>query len=129
MLCTACVLMIKHWFCWKFNSIDICSFISVSGCVGMAPLHYFVWVPIVPIRRPRLRAVLLHFEILAKNVEHWYNGWWQNFTYICPREIKSQLFINNTNCFVWGLNCKWKENFTDSNRQINCVTGILILII
>ena len=45
MLCTACFcFMFKHWFSWKyqynkcmFNSIDIYSFIPVSGCVGMGP--------------------------------------------------------------------------------------------
>ena len=44
MLCTACFLVFKHWFCWKyqynkylFNFIDIYSFIPASGCVSMGP--------------------------------------------------------------------------------------------
>ena len=42
MLYTACFLMFKHWFCWKyqynkymFNFIDIYSFIPVIGYIGM----------------------------------------------------------------------------------------------
>ena len=48
MLCIACFLMFKRWFCWKykynkymFNFIEIYSFIPVSGCVGMGPVHCF----------------------------------------------------------------------------------------
>ena len=44
MLCVACFLMFKLWFCWKyqynkymFNFIDIYSFIHASGCVGISP--------------------------------------------------------------------------------------------
>ena len=49
MLCTACLLMVKHWFCWKyqynkyiFNFIDQLHFIPVSGCVGRGPMHYLL---------------------------------------------------------------------------------------
>ena len=58
MLCTACFLMFKHWFCWKyqynkymFNSIDIYHFIPVSGCVYIDPVHCFSRVPCMLSRR------------------------------------------------------------------------------
>jgi hypothetical protein len=58
MLCKACFLMFKHWFCWKyqynkymFNSIDIYRFIPVSGCVYIDPVHCFSRVPFMLSRR------------------------------------------------------------------------------
>jgi hypothetical protein len=53
------IYQIKHWFCWKyqykkymFNFIDNCSFISVSGCVGMDPSELLCQGPIMLLRRP-----------------------------------------------------------------------------
>jgi hypothetical protein len=41
MLCTACFLMLKHWFYWKYQYslllLTIYIFIPVSGCVGRGP--------------------------------------------------------------------------------------------
>ena len=58
MLCKACFLMFKHWFCWKyqynkymFNSIDIYRFIPVSGCVYIDLVHCFSRVPFMLSRR------------------------------------------------------------------------------
>ena len=47
MLCTACYLMVKHWFCWKYQYnirlilSTIYIFITVSGCVGRGPSALF----------------------------------------------------------------------------------------
>jgi hypothetical protein len=97
MLCTAWLLMLKHWFCWTyqynkymFNFIDNYSFIHASSCLGIwAQVHCFARGPIMQLRWPWL------YMYLQKHI----------VTYTYNMEIISDITVTKCTDYIFFRDC------------------------